>query len=76
MYIVLQTLNEECPRDPPLNCTCDMNYVAPDPNGHTLTPVTTVNCSYRGLTELPDVLPSVTTTLLVKGNQVMEDAIV
>jgi hypothetical protein len=48
-----------------------MHYVAPDPDGVTLRPVTTINCSYRGLVELPDKLPSVTTTLLVKGNQVL-----
>jgi hypothetical protein len=47
-----------------------MDYVAPDPNGFTLQPVTTINCSYRGLLDLPEKLPSATTTLLVKGNQV------
>jgi hypothetical protein len=47
-----------------------MDYVAPDPDGITLRPVTTVNCSYRGLVSLPERLPLVTTTLLVTGNQV------
>jgi hypothetical protein len=47
-----------------------MDRVAPDPNGVTLLPVTTINCSYWGLLDLPDKLPSVTTTLLVIGNQV------
>jgi hypothetical protein len=47
-----------------------MDYVVPDPDGVTLLPVTTINCSYRGLLDLPEKLPSVTTTLLVKGNQV------
>ncbi|KAJ9579090.1 hypothetical protein L9F63_024803, partial [Diploptera punctata] len=67
---LLKMLDDECPREPPLNCTCEMNYVAPDPDGVTLRPVTTINCSYRGLIELPEVLPSSTTTLLVKGNQI------
>jgi len=48
-----------------------MDYVAPDPDGVTLRPVTTINCSYRGLFELPEKLPVVTTTLLLKGNQVL-----
>lgn len=47
-----------------------MDYVAPDPDGVTLQPFTTINCSYRGLFDLPEKLPVVTTTLLVKGNQV------
>ena len=47
-----------------------MDYVAPDPDGVTLRPVTTINCSYRGLLDLPEKLPVVTTILHVKGNQV------
>ncbi|XP_023702486.1 protein singed wings 2 isoform X2 [Cryptotermes secundus] len=67
---MLKTLQAECPTVPPANCTCHMDYVAPDPDGVTLRPVTTINCSYRGLVSLPERLPSVTTTLLVKGNQI------
>lgn len=67
---MIKTLQDECPREPPTNCTCHMEYVAPHPDGVTLRPVTTVNCSYRGLQELPGKLPSVTTTLLLKGNQI------
>ncbi|KDR21992.1 Protein singed wings 2 [Zootermopsis nevadensis] len=67
---MLKTLQAECPTAPPTNCTCHMNYVAPNPDGVTLQPFTTINCSYRGLIDLPDKLPSVTTTLLVKGNQI------
>ncbi|KAJ4436488.1 hypothetical protein ANN_16519 [Periplaneta americana] len=67
---MIKTLQDECPREPPTNCTCRMEYVAPHPDGVTLRPVTTVNCSYRGLQELPGKLPSVTTTLLLKGNQI------
>jgi len=48
-----------------------MDYVAPDPDGVTLRPVTTINCSYRGLYDLPEKLPVVTTILLLKGNQVL-----
>jgi len=61
----------DCPTAPPTNCTCHMDYVAPDPDGVTLRPVTTINCSYRGLSDLPEKLPVVTTTLLLKGNQVL-----
>lgn len=67
---MLKALQADCPSSPPTNCTCHMDYVAPDPDGVTLRPVTTVNCSYRGLFDLPEKLPVVTTTLLVKGNQI------
>jgi len=67
---MLKTLQTDCPTTPPTNCTCHMDYVAPDPDGVTLRPVTTINCSYRGLFDLPEKLPEVTTTLLLKGNQI------
>jgi len=47
-----------------------MDYVYTDPDRVNLRPVTTVNCSYRGLFDLPEKLPEVTTILLLKGNQV------
>lgn len=71
MFCLRQTLQAGCPTTPPTNCTCRMDYVAPDPDGVTLRPVTTINCSYRGLFDLPEKLPAVTTTLLLKGNQVL-----
>lgn len=67
---MLKMLLADCPTAPPTNCTCHMDYVAPDPDGVTLRPVTTINCSYRGLSDLPEKLPVVTTTLLLKGNQI------
>lgn len=67
---MLKMLEAGCPSSPPTNCTCRMDYVAPDPDGVTLRPVTTINCSYRGLFDLPEKLPAVTTTLLLKGNQI------
>nr|CAD7617276.1 unnamed protein product [Timema genevievae] len=65
-------MQAECPRQPPFNCSCTLDNVVWDTSRLYLIPIITVDCSGLGLTELPGVLPSNTTSLLVKENQISD----
>ncbi|XP_049792509.1 protein singed wings 2 [Schistocerca nitens] len=66
MYFI-KAMQEKCPS----NCTCWMGYVAPTKEGFLL-PIITVDCSGRGLTQLPEDVPENTTTLILTGNKIRD----
>lgn len=61
----LQLLNDECPKE----CSCLLSNLVRKPEG-VLVPVVTVDCRNRGLLTMPSNLPSITTVLLLHGNNV------
>lgn len=65
-----QTLEEECKQT---ICDCELIYVvgAGTFTQKQLIAFNSVNCSHRGLTEMPSFLPANTTTLRVTGNKVL-----
>jgi len=66
-----QALREECKRTV---CDCELVYVVGRAGKLTQKQViafTSVNCSHRGLTEMPGFLPANTTTLRLTGNKVL-----
>nr|CAD7457181.1 unnamed protein product [Timema tahoe] len=69
---LVKSMQAECPRQPPFNCSCTLDNVVWDTSRLYLVPIITVDCSGLGLTELPGVLPSNTTSLLVKENQISD----
>lgn len=72
MIFNLQTLREECKRT---ICECELVYVVGRAGKLTaqgqVIAFTSVNCSHRGLTDMPDFLPANTTTLRLTGNKVI-----
>lgn len=66
-----QTLKEECKETV---CDCELIYVVARAGKLTqrqLIAFTSVNCSHRDLTEMPEILPADTTTLHLSGNKVI-----
>ncbi|XP_019889034.1 protein singed wings 2 isoform X2 [Ooceraea biroi] len=66
------TLREECKRTV---CDCELVYVVVRVDKLTqkqVIPFTSVNCSHRGLTEMPSFLPANTTTLRLTGNKITD----
>lgn len=67
---MFQTLKEECTKTV---CDCELVYVVGNGGKHIykqLMAFASVNCSHRGLTEMPSFLPANTTTLHLSGNKV------
>lgn len=60
-------MKKDCPQD---ICSCVMNNIVWNTQKSNLIPVITVNCSDKGITELPAKLPVNTTTLLLSGNNI------
>lgn len=70
---VFQSLRLECP--PMCRCYLTNLVRSPDmvPEGFapdSLVPVSTADCRWKKLTELPPSIPSITTVLLLHGNMV------
>lgn len=68
---IIATLKKECKQTV---CDCELIYVV---NAGKLTQkqliaFTSVNCSHRGLTEMPNFLPANTTTLRLTGNKIKD----
>jgi len=65
-----QTLKEECKGTV---CDCELIYVTPpgELTQRQLIVFISVNCSYRGLTEMPEFLPTDTNILHLSGNKVI-----
>ncbi|XP_066995848.1 protein singed wings 2 [Anabrus simplex] len=68
----IKALEEECPREPPNNCTCWINNIVWSENREYMVPFIFVNCSNLGLVELPPTLPTNTATVLLKGNKISD----
>ncbi|VEN45081.1 unnamed protein product [Callosobruchus maculatus] len=51
-------------------CECSLSKVVQDLMTDELEPMITINCSYRGFTELPSNLPNNTRTLHLEGNSI------
>ncbi|XP_066594973.1 protein singed wings 2 [Prorops nasuta] len=71
MEIIL-ALKGECKRTV---CTCELVYVFGRSGKQAqkqLIAFNSVNCSHRGLTEMPEFLPANTTTLRLTGNQIKD----
>lgn len=63
-------MKEECTKTV---CECELVYVVGNGGKHIykqLMAFASVNCSHRGLTEMPSFLPANTTTLHLSGNKV------
>ncbi|XP_029167010.1 protein singed wings 2 isoform X2 [Nylanderia fulva] len=68
---IIVTLNKECKQTV---CDCELIYVvgAGKLTQKQLIAFTSVNCSHRGLTEMPNFLPANTTTLRLTGNKIKD----
>ncbi|KAH0955766.1 hypothetical protein HN011_003357 [Eciton burchellii] len=69
---IIAALREECKRTV---CDCELVYVVGRAGKLTQKQViafTSVNCSHRGLTEMPGFLPANTTTLRLTGNKITD----
>ncbi|CAK9828461.1 Protein singed wings 2 [Anthophora retusa] len=69
---IITTLKEECTKTV---CDCELVYVVGNGGKHIqkqLMAFTSVNCSYRELTEMPSFLPANTTTLHLSGNKIQD----
>ncbi|XP_003488294.1 protein singed wings 2 [Bombus impatiens] len=69
---IIITLKEECTKTV---CECELVYVFGNGGKHIqkqLTAFVSVNCSHRGLTEMPNFLPANTTTLHLSGNKIQD----
>nr|XP_012220280.1 PREDICTED: protein singed wings 2 isoform X1 [Linepithema humile] len=68
---IIATLEEECKRT---ICDCELIYVvgAGTFTQKQLITFNSVNCSHRGLTEMPSFLPANTTTLRLTGNKIKD----
>ncbi|XP_076243966.1 protein singed wings 2 [Calliopsis andreniformis] len=67
---IIKTLKEECKMTV---CDCELVYVVGQGGRHIqkqLMVFASVNCSHRGLTEMPSFLPGNTTTLRLTGNKI------
>lgn len=70
LNLPFQTLKDECKRTV---CDCELVYVLGQGGRHIqrqLMAFASLNCSHRGLTEMPSFLPGNTTTLRLTGNKV------
>ncbi|XP_015605389.1 protein singed wings 2 isoform X2 [Cephus cinctus] len=71
---IIVTLKEECQRT---NCDCELVYIAVRSGAKfnsqkRLMVFNSVNCSNRGITEMPTFLPANTTTLHLSGNNIAD----
>ncbi|XP_032678320.1 protein singed wings 2 [Odontomachus brunneus] len=70
---IIVALREECKRT---ICECELVYVVGRAGKLTaqgqVIAFTSVNCSHRGLTDMPDFLPANTTTLRLTGNKISD----
>lgn len=69
---IIMALKEECKRTV---CECELVYVVARGSkkaSKQLMAFTSVNCSYRDLTEMPSFLPANTTTLRLTGNKIRD----
>ncbi|XP_018304495.1 protein singed wings 2 isoform X1 [Mycetomoellerius zeteki] len=69
---IIVTLKEECKETV---CDCELIYVVARAGKLTqrqLIAFTSVNCSHRDLTEMPEILPADTTTLHLSGNKIKD----
>lgn len=69
---IINTLKEECTKTV---CECELVYVLGNGGKHIqkqLMAFASVNCSHRGLTEMPNFLPANTTTLYLTGNKIQD----
>ncbi|XP_072752779.1 protein singed wings 2 isoform X2 [Anoplolepis gracilipes] len=69
---IIATLKKECKQTV---CDCELIYVIGRAGKFTqkqLIAFTSVNCSHRGLTEMPNFLPANTTTLRLTGNKIKD----
>lgn len=69
---IINTLKEECTKTV---CDCELVYVVGNGGKHIykqLMAFASVNCSHRGLTEMPSFLPANTTTLHLSGNKIKD----
>ncbi|OAD54338.1 Protein singed wings 2 [Eufriesea mexicana] len=69
---IINTLKEECTKT---ICECKLVYVLGNGGKHIqkqLMAFVSVNCSHRGLTEMPSFLPANTTTLHLSGNKIRD----
>ncbi|CAD1471132.1 unnamed protein product, partial [Heterotrigona itama] len=69
---IINTLIEECTKTV---CECELVYVVGNGGKHIqkqLMAFASVNCSHRGLTEMPSFLPANTTTLYLTGNKIKD----
>ncbi|KAF2897410.1 hypothetical protein ILUMI_08764 [Ignelater luminosus] len=54
----------------PPECECSLPDVVRDPSNFKLVPIIEVNCSDRGLTELPPIIPTQTKILTLERNSI------
>ncbi|XP_011632238.1 protein singed wings 2 [Pogonomyrmex barbatus] len=68
---IIATLKKECKKTV---CDCELIYVVRGKltTQKQLIAFISVNCSHRGLTEMPQFLPTDTTTLHLSGNKIMD----
>ncbi|XP_076671208.1 protein singed wings 2 isoform X1 [Andrena cerasifolii] len=69
---IINTLKDECKRTV---CDCELVYVLGQGGRHIqrqLMVFASLNCSHRGLTEMPSFLPGNTTTLRLTGNKIQD----
>ncbi|XP_071627504.1 protein singed wings 2 [Temnothorax longispinosus] len=68
---IIATLKKECKKTV---CDCELIYVvgAGKLTQRQLIAFTSVNCSHRGLMEMPNFLPADTTTLRLSGNKIKD----
>lgn len=66
---LLQRMTDECPWDV---CSCNMHHIVWDTDAHFLRTVIAVNCSHRGLQQMPEALPSNTTILYLGHNNISD----
>ncbi|XP_074036078.1 protein singed wings 2 isoform X2 [Leptinotarsa decemlineata] len=62
----LKDIKENCT----VSCDCSLEKVVVDPTSGKLYPIIMVNCSDRGLTELPQQIPRYTRILHLEGNYI------
>ncbi|KAJ8948020.1 hypothetical protein NQ318_003353 [Aromia moschata] len=62
----LKDIKDQCTE----KCECDLPNVVRDPKTDLLEPIISVNCSYKGFTELPEKLPKRTKILYLEGNSI------
>ncbi|CAG0922785.1 unnamed protein product [Notodromas monacha] len=60
---------ETCPRGKNYECSCSVPYILPLKN-NTFVPMVVVDCSGRGMTQIPAVIPRFTTTLHMEDNKI------
>ncbi|KAL1132518.1 hypothetical protein AAG570_010473 [Ranatra chinensis] len=68
----MNTLEKECPKLDVRRCRCSLDNVVWSQTAEFLIPVTTVNCSYLHLENIPAEIPSNTTILLLNNNNISD----